>query len=187
MSVYHAPLVGFKSRKAAQTSAFFAAQCSLEIDKLKLIKLIYLAERDFVFQYGHPMLYDEFFSLQHGPICSSTLTGINGEIDNEIWAQFISIQGYKVKAIKNFTRDEYDEISDAEFDLLKATWDSFGWMNASEIREYSHKNCPEYTEVSKGRIPISYRDLFKALGEENAEELEHEISCYRKAASILRN
>ena len=38
-------LVGFRPRKAAQVAAFFASQEN-PIEKLKLIKLIYLSERE---------------------------------------------------------------------------------------------------------------------------------------------
>jgi uncharacterized phage-associated protein len=83
MAAYYAPLVGFESRKAAQISAYFADKEGGSIEKLKLIKLIYLAEREFVKRHGLPMLYDEFFSLKDGPVCSSTLNGINGSIDKD--------------------------------------------------------------------------------------------------------
>ena len=57
------PLVGFKSRKAAQMAAFFAVKSAMPnhgmIEKLKLIKLIYFSEREHLKQYRLPMLFDE--------------------------------------------------------------------------------------------------------------------------------
>jgi uncharacterized phage-associated protein len=78
-----APLVGFKLKKAAQLAAYFSVQSEGLIEKLKLIKLIYLTERRFIANHKHPMLYDELYSLPHGPICSSTLNGIDGVIHEE--------------------------------------------------------------------------------------------------------
>src|SRR5215204_5006759 len=75
---YAAPLVGFRPDKAAQLAAFFAVQSDGMLDKLKLIKLIYMTERKFVGDNHCPMLFDELYSLPHGPICSSTLNGIDG-------------------------------------------------------------------------------------------------------------
>lgn len=178
--------VGFKSRKAAHIAAFFSSKESNGIDKLKLIKLIYLAERDFISQYLFPMLYDEFYSFKDGPVCSNTLNGINGNIDKEIWAKFILLTGRKVAPVNRFERDDFDEISDAELEVLEAVWTSFGWMSTTQIRDYVHKHCPEYTEISNGRIPISYNDVLKALGEENPDFLDDEIKSFRKAESILR-
>ena len=60
-------------------SAYFALKSGGVIEKLKLIKLIIFRER-FLSEYHHPMLFDELYSLPHGPICSSTLNGIDGII-----------------------------------------------------------------------------------------------------------
>src|SRR5690349_9448667 len=89
-SYAYAPLVGFKSRKAAQLCAFFAIKAGGLIEKLKLIKLVYLAERTCLKDWHRPILFDELFSLPHGPICSSTLNGIDGAVHAEMWAEFIA-------------------------------------------------------------------------------------------------
>lgn len=180
-------LVGFKTAKAAQIAAYFATRCDEQkIEKLKLMKLIYLAEREFLGTHGHPMLYDEFFSLPHGPICSSTLYGVNGQLDWNIWSQYISRakDNKTIKARKKFDRDDLDEISDSEIEALEITWERFGWMTAGQVRNYTHKNCAEYTETS-GRIPISYKEVFVALGIQDAEHLDEEISTFRRSQGVL--
>ncbi len=180
-----APLVGFKSKKAAQLAAYFAVKSDGLIEKLKLIKLVYWTERRFIANYKHPMLFDELYSLPHGPICSSTLNGIDGVIHEEIWNDYIARNGNIVVSIKRFTRDDLDELSDAEIAIAEKTWRRFGKMTASQLRNYSHQNCPEYTEVEQGRIPISYKQLFEALGIEDSERLEHEIQHVRRLDSLL--
>lgn len=180
-----APLVGFKSKKAAQLAAYFAVKSEGLIEKLKLIKLIYLTERRFIGDYRHPMLYDELYSLPHGPICSSTLNGIDGVIHEEIWDDYIARNGNVVVSMRAFTRDDLDELSDAEIAVADRAWSRFGAMTASQLRNYSHKNCSEYTEIEQGRIPISYTELFEALGIENSERLEHEIQHVRRLDSLL--
>jgi hypothetical protein len=83
------------------------------------------------------------------------------------------------------TRDKLDEISKAELAVLDATWQSFGWMTASQIRNYAHKNRPEYVETT-GRIPISYKDMLVAQGDEDAIEIQDNIDQSRRVKSILR-
>jgi uncharacterized phage-associated protein len=182
---YAAPLVGFKSRKAAQLSAFFALKAEGSVEKLKLIKLIYLTERRFLKDHEHPMLFDELYSLPHGPICSSTLNGIDGIIHETVWDQFIARNGNEISPVKKFTRDDFDELSDAEWEIANRIWTRFRGMTASQIRNYSHQNCPEYTEIDRGRIPISYREVLEALENPNAEDIDREISDMRRADSIL--
>jgi uncharacterized phage-associated protein len=81
-------LLGFRSRKAAQVSALFLARESGRMDKLKLIKLLYLTERESMAVRGRPIFYDEFYSLKDGPICSTALNSLNGELDKDIWSNY---------------------------------------------------------------------------------------------------
>ena len=182
-----APLVGFKSRKAAQVCAYFALRADGIIDKLKLIKLVYFTERQMLAEHYRPMLFDEFFSLPHGPICSSTLNGIDGEIHEDIWDEFVAHNGNQIVSMKKFERGDFDELSDAEIDALEKTWNQFGAMTASQLRNYSHDHCPEYTEVVSGRIPISYREVMESIGipPTDAESAEKEISEARREQGLL--
>lgn len=146
--LYAEPLVGFRSRKAAQLCAWFALQNNdKSIEKLKLIKLVYLSEREHLATYEESMLLDELYSLPHGPICSSTLNGINGVIHEEIWDDYVVRNGNIVMAVKNFDRGSLDDLSEEDLDLAKCVWSRFGHMTASQIRNYTHLNCPEYTEL----------------------------------------
>ncbi len=186
MPAFLAPLVAFRSRKAAQLCAHFAVKEGGTIEKLKLIKLVYLAERQCLEEWHRPLLFDELFSLPHGPICSSTLNGINGNIHEGIWDDFVARNGNEIVAMKRFERDSLDEISDAEFDVIEATWSRFGDMTASQLRNYTHAHCAEYTETT-GRIPISYRELLEAVGTppEEADAIDRDISELRREESAL--
>ncbi len=168
------PVVGFRSRKAAQLCAYFGGKSAGTIEKLKLIKLLYFMERKFLSENHHPMLFDEYYSLPHGPICSSTLNGIDGIIHGEIWDNYIARNGNVVVAMKYLSRDDLDEVSDAELAVVDDIWRDFGQMTASQLRNYSHENCPEYTETT-GRIPISYKQILRAVGEEDADVLASDI------------
>jgi uncharacterized phage-associated protein len=156
------------------------------IDKLKLIKLIYLTERKSLADWNRPMLFDELFSLPHGPICSSTLNGIDGAYPNSVWEEYIKRHGNKTVAVKRLARDGLDEVSDAEFDIVEAVWKQFGGFTDSQLRNFTHKNCPEYT-VTTGRIPISYKELLEAVGAsaEDATSIERDISCHRREVSAM--
>jgi uncharacterized phage-associated protein len=182
-----APLVGFRSKKAAQLCARFALHSGGTIEKLKLIKLIYFTEREFLKAHFRPILFDELFSLPHGPICFSTLNGIDGSIHGDVWEDFVVRNGNVVVAKKKFSRDDLDEVSDAELETADGVWKNLGHMTASQLRNFSHENCPEYTEVINGRVPISYREVLEAVGasEEEAEEVEREISDLRREESLL--
>ena len=185
--VWAQPSAGFRSRKAAQSCAYFTNRSRGTIEKLKLIKLIYLAERQFLSAYHHPMLFDEFYSLPHGPVCSSTLNGINNVIHEALWDEYIARNGNIVVAVQPVEREDLDHISDVEMEVLDEVWQEFSGMTASQIRNHIQENCPECTGADKGRISISYRQIFDALGEEDASQIAEDISELVKLESILEN
>jgi uncharacterized phage-associated protein len=180
-----APLVGFRSRKAAQLSAYFIGLSRGQIDKLKLIKLIYMTERGYLSEYHTPLLFDELYSLPHGPTCSSALKGIDGVIHGDVWSDFIVRHGRdKIYQTHTFSRDDLDELSDAAIAIADDVWKKFSDMTAWEIRDWTHENCPEYT-LTTGRIPISYREVLEAIGDPAAEAVDREIREFRRAESAL--
>ena len=182
---YLEPVIGFRSRKAVQLCAWFAIQNAGTIEKLKLIKLIYLTEREHLSMYEDSMLFDELYSLPHGPICSGTLNGIDGRIHAEIWDSFIARNGNIVVAMRTFARSDLDDLSDNELQLAQKVWSQFCGMSASQIRNYTHDNCPEYTEISSGRIPIKFEDVLRAVGSDNARFVESEIASLRREEMVL--
>ena len=131
------------------------------------------------------MLFDEFYSLPHGPICSSTLNGIDGIIHEEIWSEFLARNGHIAVAVRKFLRDDLDELSDAEIEMAESIWKQFGHKTAFPATQLFPRNCPEYTEVEKGRIPMSYRDILEAMGDPDAEEVDREIAQFRRAENAL--
>ena len=182
------PVVGFQAEKAAQIAAYFATLAGdYGIEKLKLIKLIYLAERLFLKEHGFPMLFDELYSLRNGPVCSNTLNGIDGKVQNDVWAPRISRNGNLIFPVRRVTRPDLDEVSDAEMAALDAVWEEFRAYTASGIRNWTHKHLPEYVEVEEGRLPIDYSDLFKEFGFNTAEAADAaaEIRAFRRAEGLL--
>ncbi len=70
--------IWYNARKAAQVAAFFALSEGGKINVLKLVKLIYLADRSAMEAFEAPILNDKFVSMDHGPVNSITLNLING-------------------------------------------------------------------------------------------------------------
>ena len=181
------PPAGFRSRKAAQICAYFASRSdSGRIDKLKLSKLVYLAERRFLAEHHRPMLFDDLYSLAHGPVCSSTLRGIEGRGDRRLWNEYIRQHGRDtIVAVRSMERRDLDHVSDAELKILDIIWSRFSGRSPSSLRNYTHTACPEYTEISEGSKPISYLEVFQALGMDDAEELDQEVKYMREFDEIL--
>jgi uncharacterized phage-associated protein len=191
------PLVGFRSEKAAQACAFFASKNGGHIEKMALAKLLYIAERESIKQRGRPLLYDEYYSIKHGPVCSSALNGINGNIDQGVWSKYIRLEGASDVVVQPNAPDGLEEMSNSDLRLLEKVFADFGTKTARQLRAWTHskENCPEYTEVESGRIPISLEDVVRAVSDLHPRDISRVVHSYRSlertlpspaAASLLR-
>lgn len=179
----------YNVRKAAQVSAFFAKKDGGAINVLKLAKLLYLADREFMDLYDFPILFDNLVSMPHGPVTSLTMNYVNGlsQEDRGSWDEFISDRaGYRVGlANPNIADDDLDELSDAEIHVLESAWDKFGHMNQFQIRDYTHANCPEWEDPNGSSYPIPYERVLKFLHKERSAEIAREIETLRSLDTFL--
>ena len=175
-------------RKAAQVAAFFALKQGGEINVLKLTKLIYLADRRFMQKFDAPLLGDELVSMDHGPVNSMTYDCINGsQADRADWNQFITDRlAYSIGvASPAVTIARLDELSRADTEVLEETWASFGHMTKYEIRDYTHRNCPEWEDPHGSSTPIPYERVFKYLAKSDAAELAENVQQERALSRAL--
>lgn len=174
-----APL--FNEKKAAQVAAFFlfmASQRDANITILKLMKLMYLAERSSYEQYGEPIIGDALVSMPNGPVLSGTLELINfGSLKSSDcgWDELIAERSGRDMALKSVdlikSEDDLRELSESDLEILRSIWSQFGRWPALKLRDYTHdpKNCPEWEDPDGSSIPIKLERLFEVLGFPNEE------------------
>ena len=176
----------FNQRKVAQMAAFLVDRGRSRMNYLKLMKLLYLADRESMKRYGEPISGDRYVSMDHGPALSQTLNLINGAIEFEErgWNHWIADKAdYEVSLRRKVSRDALDELSDADLEVLDIIYGKFGRMDQWKLRDYTHRYCLEWKDPEGSSIPIEYVDIFKALGRSPAEakklaariEQEHRI------------
>jgi len=176
----------FNQRKVAQMAAHLLDRGRGRMNYLKLMKLLYLADRESMKRHGEPISGDRYVSMDHGPVLSQTLNLINGaiEFEEQGWDHWIADKAdYEISLRRKASRDALDELSDADLQVLDAIYGKFGKMDQWKLRDYTHRYCPEWTDPKGSSIPIEYVDIFKALGRGPAEakklsariEQEHRI------------
>ena len=158
----------FTARKVAQMAAYFADRQGGRINILKLMKLLYLADRGAMIAHGEPISFDYFVSMDHGPVLSRTLNLINGTYPDHMaadWDEWISDrEGHVIASNRRFGRDDLDQLSDADLEVLDSTWRAFGHMNQWELVEYTHKNLPEWQNPNGSSIPILEETILTSAG-----------------------
>ena len=80
----------YSDEKIGQIAGYFLTKSAGRMPHLKLMKLMYLADREALRQYGRPMTFDNFVALPHGPVLSRTLDLIHDDVESEAWSSWIA-------------------------------------------------------------------------------------------------
>lgn len=167
----------FNERKAAQAAAFLLRLNHGRMPYLKLIKLMYLADREALVKTGLPMTGDRYVSMDKGPVLSRVYALIcepTAKHDSP-WFEYVTKpHGYAVSAVKY--RNDIDELSAYETDLLQTTFERFRKMDQFALADLTHKICPEWHDPDGSSIPIEPADVMRAGGAtpEDIQEAERE-------------
>ena len=93
-------------QRATEASSILLQKSGGRMSYMKLVKLLYIADRKALEEWEHPITYDTFASLPRGPVVSSTLNLAKGLYpDKDYWNQYIEQINKDVKI-----RTEYPKI-----------------------------------------------------------------------------
>ena len=174
----------YREDKATQAAAKLLLLEGGEMNYMKLLKLLYLADRRALVQWGRPITFDSYFSLDHGPVLSFTYNNISAEPGpgrDSYWHRHIGApHDYKVALASEAPSDE---LSAAELEVLELTYRKFGHMDQWELRDYTHQHLPEWTDPDGSSHPIDLSDILLAEGWSDDEIREIEESLQAEAAA----
>lgn len=172
----------FSEKKAAQVAAFFLHRARGQLQILKLMKLMYLAERASYQQFGEPLIGDKLVSMDNGPVLSITLNHMNGFLESQAdgWDAWVSDRRDYLISLNREIRDPHQDLlqlSDAELKLLEEIWQEFGRLGSFQLAELTHNMCPEWEDPHGSSMPISRSRLLRSIGfdAETARDLEDRI------------
>ncbi len=127
---------------------------------LKLIKLLYFVDREYIRQTGSSFTKDTYYSMKDGPVLSNVYDLIKANttrLQGSYWNRTISERTNYV--IKIINEPNFDVLSQAAKEIADKV---YGKLTDWTVRDTSH-NLPEYFHIDKGRKKIEYKDIAKAL------------------------
>src|SRR5438477_4523033 len=130
----------FNERRATEVTARFLRLRGGRMSYLKLIKLLYLLDREALLQWGRPVTTDRYVSMDNGPVVSRIYDLIREEPapgTDPIRRHYISApQEWEVALL---TEPETDELSRAEEALIEEVFGKFGNMSRWDLVRVSHE------------------------------------------------
>jgi uncharacterized phage-associated protein len=160
----------FDERRAAEAAAFLLFMAGGKLPVIKLMKLLYLAERLSLQRYGEPLTGDKAFSMSHGPVLSMTLELINDSRPSSPggWESWVSDRANHTVELADpsmiRSADDLLHLSETDVEVLQETWEKFGHMEKFALVNYTHDNLPEWRDPEDSSLPISYADIFRGVG-----------------------
>lgn len=189
-----APL--FDERRTAEAAAFLLYRGGGSLPLIKLVKLLYLAERLSLQRYGEPITGDKLVSMPHGPVLSMTYDHIKGGLPSVEggWDSWIADRADNILALRDESRIRSPEqdllrLSDSDLEILGEIWTQFGHWDRWALVEYTHSDaCPEWEDPDGSSKPIHYDVLFTKLGysPEQSSALVDRLSEQRQLNAAVR-
>ncbi|HVA65802.1 MAG TPA: Panacea domain-containing protein [Elusimicrobiota bacterium] len=165
----------FNETKAVQAAALFAARTGNQINYMKLIKLIYLLDREALKRWGVPIVGGNYVSMDQGPVASPVLDAIKSPAQKfPLWTSHFRKEGYDVRLIHGI---EPDDLSPAELEVLDWVFSRFGAMDQWQLVYYTHENCGEWVDPQGTSLPIKPSAILQNVGKtEQIDVLAAELS-----------
>ncbi len=125
-------------------------------DKIKLVKLMYLADKYHLIRYGRTITNDDYYAMEHGPVGTTVKDVLSFD-------PFFSRKGYQYASSlieqidENYFRANpkakvsLEMLSDTDKEALDFVIEKFGDMSSWKLRNYTHQ-YPEWYQ---------YEDLLK--------------------------
>lgn len=180
-------VLSFREEAAVQAAARILQRGGGRLPYMKLLKLLYLADRKALLELGRPITFDRYVSMKHGPVLSQTYDLIVAEEapgEHSYWRTHISEpENYTVRLLGEPPRDA---LSPAQEAVLDAVFDEFGSMDQWKLVDFTH-TLPEWQDPHGSSIPIALRDILLAGGteEEDAEAIERDLEAEDSLARLL--
>ncbi len=193
----------FDYKKATQGLNYFALKEGGLINKLKVLKLIYFADRFHLRKYGRLITNDIYFAMDYGPVPSNVkdiaeATSFLGDSERDYSSQYIiPIDNVTLQSVKQVDNSLF---SDSDIEALDYIWERFGHLDQFKLAEITHE-YPEWKRHKKAleldtRIQMYLEDFFddpdadvdrcfelseqeKALRREQLEEMAYLESLWR--------
>lgn len=162
----------FNEKKAAQAAAYLLKLNGGQMKYLKLIKLLYLADRECLLKTGCPITRDRYVSMDNGPVLSRVYDLIREEPENadDPWYQYISApEDYTVRL--RVQEPDLDELSRYETALLESCFERFRALSGFDLAKLTHKICPEWRDPQGAALPIAPEEILRVEGK-TPEEIE---------------
>lgn len=179
-------MFAFKFDKAVQAVAYLLhRESSGEMNYMRLLKILYIADRESIRKTGRPITGDRVAAMKQGPVLSELLDLIKGvHLRCPEWAKFIRRDEYNVRLVGE---PGLANLSRFEIETLERVAEEHRSHDEWAMVELTHK-FPEWQKNNPGesRRWIPFKDVLEAVGRlADLSEIEEDARADRAFARLF--
>lgn len=178
----------FDVKKTVQVAGAFLRFHDDSMICLRLLSLLYIADRKALEKINQPLTGDIYISNKYGPTPGRIFGFVRGKksIGVHLWNKYIStrfdsqiIEACPIRLIKY---PGHDELSEREEEIIKEVYYQFKDMNANQVAKET-RSFKEYKTPLDKSLPINNVDILKYIGK-NDEEIEYIKEVTKRESSL---
>lgn len=180
----------YREQKILQMIAYLLKLNNNEMNMIKLMKELYLIDRESISERNCSVSGDTYYNMKHGPVLSGTYNNLN-ELDRKVnsWDAYLKTspcEYYPNIILTEYPGDDWLSQKDKEYitRISEKYFDTDRWI----LVEYTH-TLDEWQNPGKGCDKIKFQSIMKALGK-NDEEIDFaktEYDQYNQLQDIINN
>jgi len=176
----------FDFDRSLEASAYFLKLGGGTMEHIRLIKLLYIAERELLAEQASPLTGDIYKAMKNGPVLSTIYDIIQDKNwQSGEWHKFIISSGYSIELIND---PGLDHLSSSIVTKLREVHARYSDKNTWEVVDATH----EFPEWTKHRpvaepVPIRLEDILEAMGAEEGtlEAIREEEAIRRHMGQVI--
>jgi uncharacterized phage-associated protein len=160
----------FDVQKAIQAAGVLLRFERNRMSYIRLLKLLYIADRDAIRECGLPILGSRAVAMEHGPLHSDVYNLIKGiHANTSLWSRFFTTIGYKVEAID---QPENGLLSEYEIKKLQEVSEKYAPFTDLEICDQMTHTFGEWQKTFQENTSqtIQIEDIVEAVGRSGDRE-----------------
>lgn len=165
----------FDSEKLVHTLAFFASRGVEDLDTMKAAKLLYFADREHLLKYGRPIVGDDYYCMENGPIPTNALGQIQdvvspnptGDHDVLFDEYFTVNRTTKYPRLVHKKDPDLEVFSASDCEVLEDVLKKYGGLTSWKLRDLTHLDeCVKLADAERlarhtGSVRIPFEVFFK--------------------------
>jgi uncharacterized phage-associated protein len=173
----------FDPEKLVQALAYFAGHGIDDLDKMKVAKLLFHADKNHLLRYGRPVIGDSYACMEYGPVPSTSLNVLSDFIAGDpdyppvaktLFDAYIDVERKgKYPVFRAKQAADLEVFSDSDVEALSHTLSQHGGKSAWQLSQESHDE-PAWKTANESRpdgssVMMDYRLFFE--GHPEAEDI----------------